>query len=136
MATDDEKSRITYLETESLIFDRTAASSLIKCGRFPVFSSCSMTPTTMSSLIPSVSTLLTEVAPGEGGGVFSYAALPLLFGRSAKETTFACDEPIEDRDFDGVVGDDESEVCDRLTFFVGGCCGVGASGKALDTEGR
>ena len=62
---------IPYAETASLIFDRTIANSLIKCGLFPVFSNCSITPTTISSLIPSVSTLRSVYAPGEGGGVFS-----------------------------------------------------------------
>ena len=66
-----ESDIIAYAETASLIFDRTIASSLIKCGLFPVFSNCSITPTTISSLIPSVSTLRSVYAPGEGGGVFS-----------------------------------------------------------------
>ena len=62
---------VPYLDTASLILDRTVESSLIKCGLFPVFSSCSMTPTTISSLIPSMSTLVSVEARGEGGGVFS-----------------------------------------------------------------
>lgn len=62
-----------------------------------------MTPTTMSSLIPSVSIVLRDDGPpGDGGGVCSYAALPLLFGRSAKETFFVM-EVVRDRD--GEVGD-------------------------------
>ena len=118
------------------MFDNTEASSLIKCGRLPVFSSCSMTPVTMSSLMLSVSTLLSKGARGEGGGVFSYAALPLLFGRSAKETTFGCDEDVEDRGPVDVVGEEEFEGCDRLIFLVGGGCGVSVVDAALDTEGR
>ena len=89
--------------------------------------------------MPSVSILFSEVAPGEGGGVFSYAALPLLLGRSAKETAFACDELVDDRGLDGVVCGDELEVCDRLIFFVGGCCCGGddsVTGEALEREGR
>lgn len=61
----------THLRTESLVVDRTVESSLIRCGRLPVFSSCSMTPVTISSLIPLVSIFLQFVAPGEGGGVCS-----------------------------------------------------------------
>ena len=61
-----------YLETASLMVDSTIASSLIKCGRFPVFSNCSITPTTMSSLIPSVSIVWrVDGPPGDGGGVCS-----------------------------------------------------------------
>jgi hypothetical protein len=129
---------LPYLETESLMFDRTAASSLMRCGLLPVFSSCSITPTTISSEMPSVSTLLISVAErGEGGGVFSYAALPLLFGLAAKETALAgVDVLVDDRDLDGIFGDGESEVCDRLIFLIGGCCeGDSVTGEAL-TEGR
>ena len=84
----------------------------------------------------SVSTLLSKVAPGEGGGVCSYATLPLLLGRSAKETTLGCDEDVDDRGLDGVIGDAVSEVCDRLIFFVGGGCGVSLLDEALGMEGR
>ena len=86
----------TNLETESLVFERTVASSLIKCGLFPVFSSCSITPTTISSLIPSVSYLLRLDGSGDGGGVSSYAFLPPLFGLKAKET-FLVEDEVEDR---------------------------------------
>lgn len=89
--------------------------------------------------MPSVSTLLVSLAErGEGGGVFSYVALPLLFGRAANETTFAgVDEVVEDRGRDGIMGEGEFEVCDRLIFLVGGRCCGGESviGEAL-TEGR
>ena len=95
-------------------------SSLIKCGLFPVFSSCSITPTTISSLIPSVSTLLSVDARGEGGGVFSYVTRPLLFGRSAKDTTLAECEVAEGFGLDGDMGEGESVVCDLFIFFVGG----------------
>ena len=120
-----------YLETASLIVDRTIASSLIKCGLFPVFSSCSMTPITISSLIPSVSILLRVEGPGEGGGVCSYAALPLLFGRSAKETFLVMDAV---RGRGGEVGEGVCDVwCDRLTLFAGGeSCG----GDVFEMEGR
>jgi len=125
---------MTHLETASLIFDRTVASSFIKCGLFPVFSNCSITPTTISSLIPSVSIFLSVNDRGEGGGVFSYAGLPLLLGRSAKETTFA-DE--FDRGLDSDTGDGGFEVCDCFRFFVGGCCGGDSlTGEAFVIEGR
>ena len=121
------------------MFVKTAANSLIRCGLLPVFSSCSITPMTISSLTSSVSTLLSVDDGGDGGGVCSYAALPLDFGRSAKETTFTeDDDDREDRGFDDDVGD-ESEVCDRLIFFDGGecgCVGVSVGGETFETEGR
>ena len=78
-----------------------------------------MTPITISSLIFSVSTLISVVDGGDGGGVSSYAALPLDFGLSAKETTLTEDDEIDDRGLDDDVGDD-SDVCDRLIFLIGG----------------
>lgn len=95
------------------------ASSLIRCGLFPVFSSCSITPTTMSSWMPSVSILLLPSAPGDGGGVSLYAALPLLLGRSTNET-FLADVTVADRGRDGDMGEGAADACDRLTFLVGG----------------
>lgn len=113
--------RISYLDTASLILDRTVESSLIKCGLFPVFSSCSITPTTISSFMPSVSTLLSVEARGEGGGVCSYATRPLLLGRSANDTALVECEVADDFGLDGDMGGGEVEVCDRFIFFVGGC---------------
>lgn len=116
------------------MFDKTVASSFIRCGLFPVFSSCSITPTTMSSFIPSVSIFVPAKDRGDGGGVSSYTTLPLLFGRSANETTFA-DE--FDRGLDGIIGDGEFEVCDCFRFFVGGCCGGDSlTNEVLEIEGR
>jgi len=126
----------TYVNTASLILDKTVASSLIKWGRFPVFSSCSITPTTMSSLMPSVSTLPSAAGPGEGGGVFSKAALPLLFGLSANETAFGCVEGVDDDGRAGEVGEDEIEGCDRFIFFAGGDGCDSVAGAGLDTGGR
>ena len=80
-----------------------------------------MTPTTISSLIPSVSILALPSAPGDGGGVSLYTALPLLLGRSAKET-FLVDEPVDDRGRDVMMGEGACDECDRLTFLVGGVC--------------
>ena len=89
---------------------------------------------TISSLIPSVSTLVIPEAPGEGGGVLSYAALPLLFGRSAKET-FLVDDDVDDRGRVDDVGDGDVDECDLLTFLVGGCC-VSVVTEDLEREGR
>ena len=127
---------VPYLDTASLVVERTVESSLIKCGLFPVFSSCSITPTTMSSLIPSVLTFLSVEARGDGGGVCSYTARPLLRGRSAKDTALTGFEVADDFGLAGDVGEGELEECDRLIFFVGGCGGISAGGEALETEGR
>ena len=80
-----------------------------------------MTPTTISSLMPSVSTLLSVDARGEGGGVCSYATRPLLLGRSAKDTALTECEVADDFGLDGDVGEGDLEVCDLLIFLVGGC---------------
>ncbi len=68
-----------------------------------------------------MSILLRLSGPGEGGGVCSYAFLPLLLGRSAKETALVADDAVDDRGRDGELGEVEVEGCDRLTFLVGGC---------------
>ena len=128
------KSYVTYLETASLVVERTAASSLIRCGRFPVFFSCSITPITISSLMPSVSILDSFSAPGDGGGVCSYVARPLLLGRSAKETDLFEDE-VADLGRDDRVGDGVDVVCDRFTFFAGGGWDSGGL-EGLVGEGR
>ena len=124
------------LNTPPCVVESTAASSFIRCGRLPVFSSCCITPRTISSLISDVSTLDHPSAPGEGGGVCSYAARPLLLGRSANETDLVCDDAVDDLcRVDGVGGDGELVLCVRFAFLVGGGCGsAGADG--LDMEGR
>lgn len=92
-----------------------------------------MTPMTISSLMPSVSILMLPLAPGEGGGVWSYVALPLLLGRSANETVLV--DVIDDRGRDDDTGDCEVDECDLLTFFVGG--GWASEGmEGLEREGR
>jgi hypothetical protein len=68
-----------YLSMAVIFVARTAASSFTKCGLLPVFSSCWMAPTTISSLIPSMSTLLSPSLVGEGGGDKAAA----LFGFSS-----------------------------------------------------
>ena len=71
--------------------------------------------------MPSVSTLLSVEARGEGGGVSSYATRPLLLGRSANDTALVEFEVADGFGLDGNVGEDEVEVCDLLIFFAGGC---------------
>jgi hypothetical protein len=66
----------TYLSTMGIVGERTVASSFRRCGRLPVFWSCSMTPTTMMSSMPWVSTFVAS-PPGEGGGESGTRA-PLL----------------------------------------------------------
>lgn len=88
--------------------------------------------------MPSVSIFRPYIAPGEGGGVCSYAVLPLLLGRSAaNETDLAEDDDVFDRGRETVGGDVSSAVCARLTFFAGGCGGEdSAAVAALGKEER
>jgi hypothetical protein len=65
----------SYLSMAVIFVARTAASSLTKCGLLPVFSNCWIAPTTISSLIPSMSTLLSPSLIGEGGGDKAVARL-------------------------------------------------------------
>ena len=85
--------------------------------------------------MPSVSIRISSSAPGDGGGVWSNAGLPLLRGRSANETVLFEDEFVEERCLNGEVGEPAFDVCDRLTFFVGGCW-VSVATEAFETEGR
>ena len=73
-------------------------------------------------------------APGDGGGVLSYAALPRLLGRSAKETFFVMQD-VEDRGRDDDTGDGELDECERFIFFVGGW-GVSGTLTGLERDGR
>lgn len=66
-----------------------------------------------------MSTFASSSAPGEGGGVCSYAFRPLLLGRSAKETDLA-EVVVDDLDRNGEVGEGVEAVCERFTFFAGG----------------
>ena len=91
-----------------------AASSLTKCGRLPVFSNCSITPTTMSSLIPSVSILGATRSAGDGGGVCSMVARRPE-GRT--DCRFTWVEEVEEAEGSG---DSEPAWCDLLTFLGGG----------------
>lgn len=119
-----------------MVGDSTSASSLSRWGRFPVFSSCWMTPTTISSSMPCVSTLAcAESPPGEGGGVS--ASRPELFGRCSSKARSG-------RVFDGEVSDDVLDPeCERFCFFAGCCMSVeggeradrGAPGIAMPRDG-
>lgn len=85
--------------------------------------------------MPSVSIRLSSIAPGDGGGVCSYVGLPRLLGRSANDTVLVDDKAIDCRCFGGEVGEVALDVCDRFTFFVGGCW-VSVATEAFEMEGR
>ena len=88
--------------------------------------------------MPSTSIFFSPSAPGEGGGVCSYAVLPLLLGRSAKVTDLEDVDVlmlVEDRGLPGEACDVVSDVCDRFTFLVGGCW-ASAAPDCFETEGR
>lgn len=99
---------------------KMAASSLSKCGLLPVFSSCSMTPTTISSLMPSVSILK---APPSGGGVASTPAATRAgfcdWSCLLKTGGDALEADVEEAGDRGSSMDDE---CDLLIFLDGCCC--------------
>lgn len=68
----EERSAAGFAEFARFWFteSKTVASSLMRCGLLPVFSSCSMTEMTTSSLMPSRSIFrYATTSPGEGGGV-------------------------------------------------------------------
>src|SRR2546423_11089301 len=105
-----------YCATLSFVADRTVANSLMRCGRFPVFSSCSMTAITISSLIPSVSIFGTSgTSPGDGGGVCS-AGPRRLCGLRSTSSSFG-EVALEMGEEIGVMS---SSSGDRLTLFEGG----------------
>lgn len=106
----------TYFATLSLVDARTVANSLMRCGRLPVFSSCSMTAITMSSLMPSVSILVSKCeSPGEGGGVCSKPARRLLGLETTSSVAEMTDAPEEDTGDTGLLWS-----CDRLILLEGG----------------
>lgn len=112
----------SYLSTEWSFVARTAANSLTRCGRLPVFSICWIVPITISSLIPSVSTVVFDaVAPsarGDGGGDSSATR----FGFSSLMRMVVVVGGLM-RPLGGGDVDDEVEldcVCDRFDFFTGG----------------
>lgn len=99
----------TYFAMAWLVESRIVASSLIRCGRFPVLSSCSITEMTTSSLIPSRSIFLYVVtSPGEGGGVCATA-------RRCGCRAFKSVEGV--RLGEGICG---GLSCSRFTRFAGG----------------
>lgn len=115
----------TYFSTAAMLCVRIAASSLTRCGLFPVFSSCRIVPTTTSSLMPSVSILCTEAAPGDGGGVCSANR----DGGSALMRMFV--------DVGGLidVGGGVVEPCDHFAFFARGSSPMTvAGGEGCVTE--
>jgi len=98
-----------YLSTAGTVGDKTAASSLTRCGLFPVLSSCLNAPTTMSSLMPSVSILLSPSRKGEGGGDNSATVL----GFSSFIRMFVVRG--------GLISPETDEVvpCDHFVFLIG-----------------
>lgn len=106
-----------------MVGDSTRASSFSRWGRLPVFSSCSITPTTISSSMPWVSTLVCpDSPPGEGGGVS--ATRPELFGResSKRSAIERCGDAMDDVELEWV----------RLTFFAGCCVSLVEGGERAD----
>ena len=93
----------SYFSTEWRLVASTEASSFTRIGRLPVCSSCLIVPITISSLIPSTSTLLSR-AGGEGGGDSSCAC----FDRMAVDLGGLID-PVEVFD----------RACDVLEIFAG-----------------
>lgn len=96
--------------TQCSLVASIAASSLTRCGLLPVFSICCMVPTTISSLMPSVSILLLPSVTGEGGGDNSVARR----GRSSLQRI----DVVRGGLISPKVGD--VEPCDRFGFFTGG----------------
>ena len=96
--------------TECRLVARIAASSFTRCGLLPVFSSCCIAPITISSLMPSVSTLFAPSLPGDGGGDNSTAR----FGFSSLILMVVV--------LGGLIMPEggDSEPCDRFGFFTGG----------------
>lgn len=98
---------VTYCSTILTVADSIAASSLTRWGRFAVFCSCIITPSTISSLMPSKLISLdtgfdsssSTSASGEGGGVLS----SYLMGFGG-----------------GLMAGDCDSLCDRFIFFEGG----------------
>lgn len=118
----------TYVSTILTDRDNIAASSFTRCGLFAVCCNCTITPSTISSLMPSksISRLIfpssfpssNSSASGEGGGVFSYFNMPLF-----RVSRF---------DGGGDMGAGETEPCDRFIFFDGGK----SMGDSVVTEGE
>lgn len=137
MNVDGWKRENTHLSTAGRVLESTAASSFSRCGRFPVFSSCSMTPTTMSSSIPCVSILKPLVAPGEGGGVCCATRdrSPSCF------TTFGRDDGCDEGRGGGGEAEDAADdewdevVWERFVRFAGGSEGSSVDGSSLMAAG-
>lgn len=75
-----------------------------------------MTPTTISSFMPSVSTLEMDWSPGDGGGVVS--AMRLLDG--SRSCLIFGDDKALGEDMAGDCGAAELELSLRFNFLVGG----------------
>lgn len=91
-----------------------AASSLTRCGLFAVFCNCTITASTISSLMPSKSisrlgapSSSTASASGDGGGVCSYFSMLFAAG-SGFDGGDICDSGFDD------------VTCDCFNFLSGG----------------
>lgn len=98
-----------------------AASSFTKCGLFSVFCNCTITASTISSLIPSKSisrlgaASSSTSASGDGGGVCSYFSM-FFAAVSGFDGGDICD-----CGFDDAAGADEDDAeCDCFNFLSGG----------------
>lgn len=99
-----------YLSIAGIVVARIDESSLTKCGLLPVFSSCWIAPTTISSLMPSMSILLSPSLSGDGGGDNAAPRLGFCsFMRMAVERGGLMSP---------MVG--EALPCDRFDFLTGG----------------
>lgn len=96
-----------------------AASSLTRCGLFAVLCNCTITASTISSLMPSksisrlgVPSSSTRSASGDGGGVCSYFSMLFAAG-SGFDGGDMCD-------CDWDCGFDDAAACDCFNFLSGG----------------
>ena len=99
-----------YFSIAGIVVARMAESSLTRCGLLPVLSSCCIAPTTISSLMPSISILLSPSLIGDGGGDNAAARFGFSsFMRMAVERG-------------GLISPRVGEACpcDRFDFLTGG----------------
>lgn len=122
----------TYLCTMPIVCCRMFASSLSRCGLLPVFSSCSITPTTISSFMPSVSILK---APASGGGVASTPAATRAAFRGCSSLTAGGDDLETEVEETGDNGSSPTDECDRFIFLLGCCCSESSAGGVVAEAG-
>jgi len=102
----------TYCARFWFVDKSTVASSLMRWGLLPVFSSCSMTEITTSSLMPSRSIFrYATTSPGDGGGVWAPALVWTGCGFEAARS----EEGVRRGE-----GSGDGLSCSLLTRLVGG----------------